>query len=234
VTPVPGAQRAEPRVEWSTVPSERPRAASPEEFLRSLDEAKAERRRLKVAERSVEERVLEPWERYRALIDYYHALQDLSEQGDRKTRFALLILGGLNAINLLLVMRGEVVGLPAQGGAFTGAYVASYSLISLAVFLYSIAALRPAPAPTRVAEDVPPLWSSDAALAAPAEAYVENWRGAQVGQITRELAQLVYRTTQGNAARTRSLERVYAGLSVLVALTAALMLTLALASLTAS
>jgi hypothetical protein len=49
-------------------------------------------------------------ERYRALTDQYDRLTDISEQGDRKTRFALLILGSINAVNLLIVTGGNLSG----------------------------------------------------------------------------------------------------------------------------
>src|SRR5687767_13079658 len=116
---------------------------TPEDFLRSVDGARAERRRQKELERGQETRVLEPWERYRALSDHYDALQDLSEQGDRKTRFALIILGSLNAINLLIVARGDLVGLAHKGGPAMNAYVAFYAVLSLGFFFYAISALRP-------------------------------------------------------------------------------------------
>ena len=54
-------------------------------------------------ERLVETRTLEPWERYRALVDVLDSYTDLLEQADRKTRFALIIMGLLNAVNFLLV-----------------------------------------------------------------------------------------------------------------------------------
>ena len=86
---------------------------TPEDFIRSVDQAKLERRRQRDAELALETRPLQPWERYRALVDQYDSLQDEAEHSDKKTRFALLILGSLNAINLVIAMRGDTIGLAA-------------------------------------------------------------------------------------------------------------------------
>ena len=56
--------------------------------------------------------------------------------------------------------------------------------------------------------------------------YRENWRTAEVGHLTHELASLVYASARGNAEKLRLLQRVYAGLYVLVALTAGLVAAL--------
>ena len=42
---------------------------TPEDFIRSVDQAKLERRRQRDAEMALETRPLQPWERYRALVD---------------------------------------------------------------------------------------------------------------------------------------------------------------------
>jgi len=52
--------------------------------------------------------VPDPWERYRALTDVLDTFNDISEMADRKTRFALVILGAMNTVNLLVVARPEL------------------------------------------------------------------------------------------------------------------------------
>lgn len=204
---------------------------TPEDFLRSVDDARAERRRQKEMERGVEARVLEPWERYRALNDYYDALQDLSEQGDRKTRFAMIILGSINAINLLIVSRGDLVGLPHDGGPAMHAYVTFYAVLSLGLFFYAISALRPrtlscpADAVNRLSLRFP-----EGVVERSLEQYQQAWRQAHVADIAGELETIVYLSAQDNATKLRALHRVYVGLYVLVALTAALLVALAMAS----
>jgi hypothetical protein len=75
-----------------------------EDFVR----LEAERRQRKEMLRSAEDRVLDPWERYRAVADHCDRLHDVTELYDRKTRFALIILGTLNAMNVLLLTKGDV------------------------------------------------------------------------------------------------------------------------------
>jgi hypothetical protein len=204
---------------------------SPEDFLRSVDDAKAERRRQKGLERSDEGRLLDPWERYRALCDHHEALQDASEHNDRKTRFALLILGSINAVNLVIVTRGDVLGLPRTGDGFVGVYVACYALLSLCFFFYAIAALRPR-TPWRHTGAAgsdgsnPGLRRVEAVVRQTHDEYCENWKQAQIGHLAGELASMTYLTALGNAEKLRALSRVYAGLYVLVGLTAALLVML--------
>src|SRR5215510_1984742 len=88
-------------------------AALPSPFGRTSfgqEESKAERRRRKDAERLLETRQLDPWERYRALADHVDHSLDITELADRKTRFALVILGALNAVNVLLAVRAPQLG----------------------------------------------------------------------------------------------------------------------------
>src|SRR5262245_36438488 len=57
--------------------------------LSNPDQAEKAARKL---EKRLETRVLDPWERYRALVDLVDSYTDLSEAADRKTRFGLLIV----------------------------------------------------------------------------------------------------------------------------------------------
>jgi hypothetical protein len=74
-------------------------------------ESKAERRLRKEAEKAAESVPLDSWERYRALNDLVDHMLDVIEMADRRTRFALLLLGSLNAANLLMVARGDMFGI---------------------------------------------------------------------------------------------------------------------------
>ena len=107
------------------------------------DESKAERKRKKELERFTETRVLDPWERYRALADHVDHLLDVTELADRKTRFALVILGALNAVNVLIAIRAPQIDADGLNHTFIQVYVAGYVIISLYFFVYAIMALRP-------------------------------------------------------------------------------------------
>jgi hypothetical protein len=201
---------------------------SPEDFLRSVDAAKAERRRQRDLDRADDDRKLDPWERYRVLTDHVESLHDRSEQVDRKTRFALLILGGVNAINLAVVLRGGEYGLPAGHGALVTTYAASYVLLSLGLFCDAIAALRPRhAAPGTTPAQAPGLKSPDAVIGVTLDEYCERWTGARLSAVNVELASMAYATALENAIKLRALRRVYWGLYVLVGLTAAFLAALA-------
>ena len=210
------------------------------EDLTRFEEEKAERRRRKELERADESRVLDPWERYRALSDHCDGAIDITELYDRKTRFALLILTGLNAMNLVVVAKSDLLVVSKHPGAFMVAYIACYVLISLYLFAYAISALRPRrwslEHPTNADEQgrTPGLRMTRNILDQSLEEYCENWRQVQVGSMNRELAVMAYMTAQMNAAKHRALHRVYVGLYVLVALTAALVIALGYTSVTGS
>ena len=199
---------------------------TPEDFIRSVDQAKLERRRQRDAELGLETRQLQPWERYRALIDHYDSLQDEAEHSDKKTRFALLILGSLNAINLVIAMRGETIGLPPASGTPIAIYLACYALVSLGCCFFAITALKPrATSKTDASygsDSRRPLRFPQPVLAQTLDEYCENWRTAEVGPLTQEIASLVYHAARANADRFKALRRVYVGLYVLVALTGGL------------
>lgn len=176
--------------------------------------------------------MLDPWERYRALSDHCDGAHDLTEVYDKKTRFALLILAGLNALNLLIVAKSDVFITTKHPGAIVVAYVALYVLISLYLFAFVISALRPRrwsiepPANTDRPDTGPGLRMTRNILDQNLGEYCENWRQVQVGSMNRELAVIAYMTAQMNAAKHRALHRVYVGLYVLVAMTAVLVIAL--------
>jgi hypothetical protein len=199
---------------------------TPEDFLRSVDQAKIERRRQRDAELTLETRPLQPWERYRALVDHYDSLQDEAEHSDKKTRFALLILGSLNAINLVIAMRGDTIGLGPASGPPIAVYLVCYALVSLGCCFFAITALKPRANSRTDATYGPhgrrPLRFPQPVLTQSLDEYCENWRTAEVGPLTQEIASLVYFSARSNADRLKALQRVYVGLYVLVALTAGL------------
>jgi hypothetical protein len=179
-----------------------------DEFMK----AEAERRRQKQMERAAEDRVLDPWERYRTLNDHCDRLLDVNELYDRKTRFALLILGGLNAINLLIAARADLTGSIGNGHVFVPVYISSYAVLSLWLLARAISALRPQA----------DLASTADALEQSLDDYSQQWKQAQIGQVNHTLVSSAYTLIHANAAKTKALRGVYLGLYVLAALTAGL------------
>jgi hypothetical protein len=202
--------------------------------LETDEESKAERRRRKDAERFTETRPLDPWERYRALSDHVDHLLDVTELADRKTRFALVILGALNAINVLIAIRAPQTDIAGLNHVFLQVYIAGYVLISLYFFIYAIAALRPRvgrmhrPGELRADAGVPGLRLMDDILATNIDDYYDLWRRAEVGQLDREMALQAYLLARANAEKYKAVRRVYQGLVLLVALTAILVVIIAI------
>jgi hypothetical protein len=91
-------------------------------------ESKAERKLRKDAGKAAETRPLDPWERYRALSDQVDHMLDVIEMADRRTRFALVVLGTLNAANVLIALQADVVGASALSPALVRFYVGCYLL----------------------------------------------------------------------------------------------------------
>ena len=79
------------------------------------------KRRKKEAKLLAEQaRSLDPWERYRTLVDALEEAMDLVELADRKARFALVIMGALNISFFFLVTRAELIDvLPASAAALS-------------------------------------------------------------------------------------------------------------------
>jgi hypothetical protein len=203
---------------------------TPEDLLRAVDDAKAVRRQ----ERAFENRPFDPWERYRALTDQYDRLTDAAEQGDRKTRFALLILGGINALNLLIVAQGALPTRSLLIASPAAVYVACYALLSLGFFVYAIGALRPRESTASLGGDgrdrKRPLLQLDAEdLEEPASAYAARWQDARIGDMNLEVAAMIHGLSRQNAEKLEALRRVYGGLYVLVALTAIALVSIGVA-----
>lgn len=205
-------------------------AALPSPFGRTSfgqEESKAERRRRKDAERLLETRPLDPWERYRALADHVDHLLDITELADRKTRFALVILGALNAVNVMIAIRAPQLGADALNPTLFQSYITGYVLLSLYAAVFAILALRPRSQEMdgAVAQHEP---TGMKLLAGPADcdadAYYDTWRQAELSQVNRELAMRSHLLARANTEKFRALRRVYQGLLVLVGLTAVLAL----------
>ncbi len=199
------------------------------------DDKKSEKKKLKKLEDSLETSVLEPRERYRALTDLLDLYNDISEMADKKTRFALVILGAVNAVNLFLVARPEIVlGSKQANPAWMGAYLTAYIILSLYIFVQAIGALKP-----RVTSLMKRIGDTDPTghkllglrfltniKEAGVGAYYEKWREANWGDINREVALGVKVVAEVVTDKYAAIHRMYTGLLVLVCLSATLIFIL--------
>jgi hypothetical protein len=196
----------------------------------TIDEQTA--KKLKKLEKNSDTRMLDPWERYRALIDTYEAFFDMNELADRKTRFALVMMGALNALNVILGTQRVFGDLTAGIRPLIGIYFTLYAALSLYFFIHAIATLRPrismfpggrpeaaARAGLRFIGDV---------VTAADDAYYQRWTSIQIGELCRETAQHVQVVARVTDAKFKALERVYNGLTAMTSLSAIMVTGVAL------
>jgi len=98
----------------------------------------------KKAQRRNPNRQLDSWERYRALNDAMDEAYEMMDHGNREARFALLVMGILNAIVLIGASRQEVVS-AFDGSQRLGAGIllGVYAVTAIYFLFQAIAALRP-------------------------------------------------------------------------------------------
>jgi hypothetical protein len=192
-------------------------------------DAPFEDRRKKV-DKGLDTRKMDAWERYRALSDLLDNYADLSEYADRKARFALVVMGALNALNVVAAAQPNLLAGMRSGAAtgWLGAYIVGYATLSVYFVVHAINTLRP-----RL--DLFPTRDGSGTLAGssglrfmadinPADkrTYYQRWTGATVGQVNEELAEHVQVLSRLCDVKFRTLGRVYRGLLGMAALTAAM------------
>jgi hypothetical protein len=202
--------------------------ASPEEDLaRKL--ARREAKLLVQASRS-----LDPWERYRALTDAVKEGIDLAEMADRKVRFALVVMAGINVGLFVLTTRPELVALgsaPLHG--WLGFYLLAYALVGAYFLLQAVEALRPRPSrPSAGAATVPRgLRDPDEVPRHEVDSYEQAWRAVRFDQLNGELARRNHALALVNQEKYAALGRLYNGLRVLALLFGGLVVMAALSTL---
>ena len=177
-------------------------------------------------------RPLDAWERYRALNDAIDEAYDLIDVNNREARFALIMLGGLNALIVLAAGRSDLVAsLDSQHRAWTGVLLVGYAAVAVFFLLEAIKALRPGkfrpdlgdwsphsadyPKRVRYFEDV---------VLRDVEAHWHAWREVHVDQLNAELAIQLHSLSRKNQTMRVSLRRLYTGLRVMTLLVTALLM----------
>jgi hypothetical protein len=204
------------------------------------DEDLESRRRRKEAKLLAEaSRSLDPWERYRALVDAFEQGVDLAETADRKVRFAMVVMASLNIGVFALTTRPELLGLghlPLRG--WLGAFLLAYAVVAVYFFVQATDALRPRPAkaPGAGAASVAAsrLRQLERVVAQDVAEYARGWREVRFDQLHNELALQNHRLSQVNEEKYAALGRLYGGLRVLALLFGSLVLFAGLSHVLAS
>lgn len=184
----------------------------------------------------VERGLLLPSDKYRALVNAVEAAQDLIELADKKARFALVIMSVLNAVAILLVVRGGDVAFPKTGmlSWLVPLELVTYAVITVYYISQAISALRPrgvkpppvSELPTMVepAISMRVLFYADV-IAREHNAYQRLWTDLRMDNLITELADQLYVLSNINRQKYRALDRLYFGLTVMT-----VMLTIVIAS----
>ncbi|MCU0623786.1 MAG: hypothetical protein MUF53_07965 [Gemmatimonadaceae bacterium] len=212
-------------------------ALVPPDAIDGDDDAK--RRRKEQKQRELLEAPLDPFARYKALTDAFKAEQDLVELADKKARFALVIMGALNAAVLLVVTRSPLDETLRAGvlGRSVAVLLAGYAACAIYFFLLAIETLRPrSGAPVVPPGEVPPGASAavrynQAIVARSLEAYQTAWQSLRIENLNTELAAQVHVVAGINVRKYTVLSRLYRGLTLMTALVAVLLIDLAAAAL---
>ena len=179
-------------------------------------------------------RPLDSWERYRALNDALDEAYEQIDLGNREARFALILMGGLNAALIVLGGRSPLPQTlsPMPRALVIGALLV-YLVVAVRFLLQAIDALRPGkfrpnlagwpadsqdfPRGVRYYEDV---------IERDAAAHWRAWQEVRIGQLNAELAVQFHSLCQKNEHRHLAIRRLYVGLRIMTILLAGLAGTL--------
>jgi hypothetical protein len=183
-------------------------------------------------------RPLDAWERYRALNDAIGEAYDLIDVSNREARFALILMGGLNAVIVMVGTRVDLMSiLQRQQRGWTMTLFAVYAVVAVFFLLEAIGALRPGKmrpdlggwAPDRADYPARLRYYEDVVLR-DVESHWNAWRDVQVEQLNADLAVQLHSLSQKNLAMRNSLRRLYTGLRVMTLLVTAVLVLLVISS----
>ena len=176
------------------------------------------------------DRPLDAWERNRSLNDAIDEAYDLIDISNREARFALILMGSLNAFLVLAATRSDWLDqLDAQQRWLTGILAGVYAVVAVYFVLEAIQALRPGRFRPNLGA-----WSPDSPDYPQGVRYFEDvvqrdvlshwraWSEVRVDQLNAELAVQLHSLCIKNQATRTSLRRLYSGLRVMTLLITAL------------
>jgi hypothetical protein len=175
-------------------------------------------------------RPLDSWERYRALNDAMDEAYELIDIQNREARFALILMGGLNAAVMLAATRTELLtALPKTSKVWAGVLLVVYGIVAFGLMLQAVDALRPGHFRPKLGQ-----WPKDAddfpkgvryfedVIERDAASYWQAWREVRIAQLNAELAVQVHSLSIKTNVKRVALRRLYSGLRIMTLLLAAL------------
>lgn len=200
------------------------------------DEQEPDKEERKRAKRRMDDlRTLDPWERYRALSDALDENYDLIDIANREARFALIMMGALNAGLFVIGTRPSLVSLvPPAGRMVMAVGLVLYGALAVHFLLQAIEALRPRkfhprlPDPTAESADRYPLGVRyfEDVVRRDAEGHWRAWNEVRLGQLNAELAVQGHSLSLKNKAKYAAVRRLYAGLRLMTLLATGMLVAL--------
>jgi hypothetical protein len=213
-------------------------ATEPGPTIDDAEQIREQRRRTEKHRRDAE-RPPNAWEKFRIIIESLTEGRQVVEIADHKARYALVIMGVLNALVFVAISRWHLIGdLPPSVKPWLVGVLIAYTGLSFAFVLNAIdclrpreldkaaAATRPPPAIRGLAERVPAprgllVWEAISRHAA-ADLYRE-WDRARMDEINAEAIAISHTLSHLIRAKYRALHRLYRGLTALVVIAAVIL-----------
>jgi hypothetical protein len=209
---------------------------APADHLALLEAEEAERIRRRERKRAHDaDRRLEAWERYRALVDASDEAYELIDISNREARFALILMGALNAVALVLLTRADALTLlPARDRYWMVGLFVAYIVMAVGFLMQAIEALRPGRFRPRIwdwngVDDDRPIgvrYYEDVIRQSAAEHW-KAWQDVKLTQLNAEIAVQVHSLSLKNHAKHVAIRRLYAGLRLMALVLGALMIVFA-------
>lgn len=166
------------------------------------------------------ERPPDSFERFRILVELVGEGRQLVEIADHKARYALIVLGVLNAGVYIVISRGHMIAtLPSAARPWLLGALFAYALLTFLFLLHAIDCLRPRR--LSCADLIPGrqsllIW--DAAASTDIATFRAAWSAARMDQINDEAVVVAHRAARILDVKYRALGRLYAGLTAVVIL----------------
>jgi hypothetical protein len=208
---------------------------APDDHLALLDAEEAERIRRRERKRAHDaDRRLEAWERYRALVDASDEAYELIDISNREARFALILMGALNAVALVLLTRADALTLlPTRDRYWMVGLFVAYIVMAVGFLLQAIEALRPGRFRPRIWDwngvDDRPIgvrYYEDVIQQSAAEHW-KAWQEVKLTQLNAEIAVQVHSLSLKNHAKHVAIRRLYGGLRLMALVLGALIIVFA-------
>lgn len=176
-------------------------------------------------------RELDGWERYKALIDASDEAYDLIDISNREARFALIVMGALNALPLLLLTKTDVIlSMTRAERIWMVSFLIGYAMLLLYFILQAIEALHPGrfrPSLSNWPEDSPdyPIgvrYYEDVIKRTATEQW-HAWQHVRLSQLNAELAVQLHGLALKNDAKHRAVRRLFTGLRAMAFMLAAVL-----------